>query len=454
MTIPITSRYKTLYLIGLLITYLYLQVVHFPILYNGIPSTRRSKDLVVFQHNQQTTDALLRRETTNQTAGVIHPYQDNHSKTKSIPEVHGERQIFNGTALRTSPHWPSWTQKFPFYPHDDEISDRTKRVCFVHIGKTAGTTLACNLGFQYPVCGSDNIVVLPGALAQHTTNIMHTRFDTCHHHAYGDDDIRSNRKNNETDAIYLFAIRDPLSRLQSWFTYERPKDKKSPQYQQKKPLFINCQFQTLNQLGLALIPNNTSTIGTYTSESINTCAQIAWNAVTGKTGYSRHNKYNYEYYYNMVMRDHMQHRHDNDLNNKTTKQQNTGTVTISNSNEARKIRIVVARTEHLADDWNALEVLLFRGPADGEFSLDATFFEPINTSIKKEEDDRRLLTVTSRRNLCWALCREIAIYKELLRRAENLTPYQVEESLAELALQCPNEAKEDKCSLSGRMLLH
>ena len=44
--------------------------------------------------------------------------------------------------------WPHWLGKYSFMPRPEEIADED-RICFVHVGKTAGSTMACELGFAY-----------------------------------------------------------------------------------------------------------------------------------------------------------------------------------------------------------------------------------------------------------------------------------------------------------------
>jgi hypothetical protein len=53
-----------------------------------------------------------------------------------------------------------------------------QRVCFVHVGKTAGTMLACYLGFMYNNC----VGIVPpvsGLLPKYTTNVIHTQYNDC-----------------------------------------------------------------------------------------------------------------------------------------------------------------------------------------------------------------------------------------------------------------------------------
>jgi hypothetical protein len=371
--------------------------------------------------------------------------------------------VFNATRLRSRPGWPTWTEKFLYYPDEDELlasynhgsnnNNRSSsalpqqprplhRVCFVHVGKTAGSTLACHLGFQYPACGTRRVPVVPGSLALHTTNIIHSKYDTCH---------RAKAKMAETattktspangilaphplpppplqlhDWYYLFAVRHPLARLQSWFAYERPYSRDSPQYRVKKPLFIDCHYTSLEQLGLALTPvidyllsNTNSTLNTSQSAMPSVCAQRAWQAVTGQVGYSRHNHFNYGYYYRHVAKE--------QLDNAPT-------------------RVLVIRTEHLATDYNAIQVQLWRDAPLSRGQQDDYFTPRANPSLQwingtlsqPGNHDDRWLSPVARYNLCWALCLELVTYQTLLDRAQNLGPHQRAESRAELLATCPN----------------
>lgn len=85
-----------------------------------------------------------------------------------------------------------------------------KEICFVHVGKTAGSTLACNVGFLYPACSltDDDIIeamsMSLGLLPAATTHVIHTEYNDC--------------ANKDFDYC-LVVLRDPLKRIQSWFNY-------------------------------------------------------------------------------------------------------------------------------------------------------------------------------------------------------------------------------------------
>jgi len=276
---------------------------------------------------------------------------------------------------------PKWMERYPFLPAPSDVPV-DKRVCFVHIGKTAGRTLRHYLGFRSS--GSHNsMILLPGNLGPYTTNIMHVKYDTCAREKIG---------------IYLFTVRDPLDRLLSWFTYERPNGKtmSKREMKRKKPLFIDCGFQTMEELGEKM------------SEGDRTeCSRVAWRAVTGSQGYRTHNKMNYGYYWRKI---------------------------------PKNARIAAIRTEHLEQDWSSVERVSLQSqlPANTSYS-----FGKRNQSSKTKKD--RYLSETARQNLCKGLCEEIQIYKMILRKAENLSPDDVVTSIKELAQNCPVQAAAEQC---------
>ena len=48
--------------------------------------------------------------------------------------------------------------------------------------------------------------------------------------------------------------------------------------------------------------------------------------------------------------------------------------------------------------------------------------------------------------LCAALCNEIQVYKDIIRRSMNLKSDDVRQTMEELRLSCPKETVEDSCS--------
>jgi hypothetical protein len=350
---------------------------------------------------QTTTSQWQNGSLVEGRSGTSSGLLGSNGEAVSASEESNQRQ-------RTEPYW---VYKHDFMKRLDEVAE-DKRVCFVHVGKTAGSTLACYLGFQYDHCSTGlNItnswdipksrsatteeaqsvvrgIVPDGNLAQYTTSLIHRYSNSC--------------LDDKPMSIFFFVVRNPLTRIQSWFEYERPRYQsgRSDSFMIKKPLFIDCKFDTLNLLG-----------GRHGLGSSNTtsCSQRAWRAITGETGYKTHNKYNYGYYYKQVM------------------------------NQDPNARIAVIRTEHLVQDWNSIETQMLDGSA-----LPSNFtFAKKNRSPKRAQDKK--LSSSSQRNICHALCEEIQVYKTILQKSENLDKTDYAESMHELAQNCPEEAGKASC---------
>lgn len=150
-----------------------------------------------------------------------------------------------------------WMERHHFLPAVGDVSDE-HRICFVHVGKTAGSTMACYLGFQYPVC-KNRMYKLPGRLPQWTTNLMHTHYDNCQY---------------EHINLFLFTLRDPVARMQSWFRYEYPKEDDSSA--SKGVLFVDCGFRSLEELAG---PRGLGAMGRTL------CSRRAWWAIRGTVGF-------------------------------------------------------------------------------------------------------------------------------------------------------------------------
>jgi hypothetical protein len=293
---------------------------------------------------------------------------------------------------------PLWMQKnvtlMAQLEHPPDVVPDDKRICFVHVGKTAGTTLACYFGFLYDKCVRDGeeIKMAPGLLPQYTTHLTHTGFNDCtdHHFEY-----------------YLFVLRNPLHRIQSWFTYELPINGNGGSYRQKKQkrLFDDCEYGTLSDLG----EKGLEGMRNKTTGDASLCQIRAWMAIQGMVGYSTHNKYNFAYYLDEV------------------------------EAVVPDPKIAVIRTEHLEEDWNGLE----KGLLSGSPTIDVKFPRK-NASPKRSQDLE--LSERARQNLCDALCEEIQVYKKLLHRSVNLDAEAIQVSLNELKESCPVETMKETCA--------
>lgn len=130
----------------------------------------------------------------------------------------------------------------------------------------------------------------------------------------------------------------------------------------------------------------------------------------------------------------------------------------------RKALILAIRSEHIEEDWNSIESMLTTG-GDGALGSAQTIpsepvtFPRFNTSppqpIEVAGDGTSVtqeatLSSEARKLLCKALCHEIDIYSKILRKAVNLSPRQVQESLDQLAQNCPSQFHQKKLICPGR----
>ena len=260
-------------------------------------------------------------------------------------------------------------------------------ICFVHIGKTAGSTIGCALGFILH-CGDATtpLQVLPGNLPQRTTKLIHNDANDCA------DDMPN----------YLFVVRNPIARVQSAYPYDRPNYLQEPNAEpQLWQLYTGCRFWTLNDL----INQGLDSEGAASDS----CKAMAFHTIRGNEYHGNHLYYNYQYYLNQI-------------------------------NQGNSGKMWVIRTEHMVGDWNEIEQML----EPTTFQATTDDFAAKNVGAKTAADDQPL-SANAKHLLCYALCREIQAYKNILRRAVNLTPSQVEESLQDLYESCPDQAYVDAC---------
>jgi hypothetical protein len=264
---------------------------------------------------------------------------------------------------------PKWATK-PFFLRADVPAN--KKVCFVHVRKTAGSSLGCYLGFQ--IHCSSKVKIAKGLLPKYTTNVFHNGVNYC------PDDA----------AYFLFALRNPLERTKSWFVYNCP----NPLVKEVGQilLYLDCPFKTLNDLAeLGLREGGNAT---------KVCRDRAHAAIQGTERFGYHAFFNYGYYYLPT---------------------------------PRNATIIVARTEHLVEDWNSIEAVL------GGRSDVIDEFQKQNSKPKSDAD--KYLSDELRSLLCEALCSEIQVYKMVLRKAVNLDSVQLQLSHDELHASCPVQVR-------------
>ncbi|MGK3743160.1 MAG: hypothetical protein ACI8RD_014235 [Bacillariaceae sp.] len=102
---------------------------------------------------------------------------------------------------------------------------------------------------------------------------------------------------------------------------------------------------------------------------------------------------------------------------------------------------MVLRTEHLYEDWTGFaKEDLFRHVNKGSRNNTDSITQYSN--LTKDGDN----TVTDNDysspfwvNLCYAMCPEIQIYKQILQHSNNLNVSKVQESISEVQMMCPEE---------------
>lgn len=256
-------------------------------------------------------------------------------------------------------------------------------ICYVHVGKTAGSSIGCALGFRLHC--KDDQQYLPGRLPKSATHAFHKDVYDCPD--YSD--------------YYLFVLRDPLARFRSAFVYGRPDryghGAEENHWDKIKQIYIDCPtFTTANELAATGL--------TEDGEASDECKQRARDLLRGTAKYEDHIYFNYQYYLEGI---------------------------------PHKSNILVVRTEHMEDDWNSVEMSL-----GGKPRTNIPF--PHENSRPKESRDL-ILGDEERMLLCHELCVEIQTYKLLLRRALNINIDQYKISMMELKQSCPNEAMLKQC---------
>jgi hypothetical protein len=269
-----------------------------------------------------------------------------------------------------------------------------KHVCLVHVGKTAGSTVGCSLGFSLH-CHND-APVPKGVLPFYTTNLMHNDVNDC----------------VDNSPYYLFVVRNPLERIKSAYLYDRsviedalaeePFEYDIDDYGQYL-LYMDCPFWTLNEFAENGLGKN--------ANASQVCKDRAYKAIRGQERHGYHLFFNYRYFL-----------------------EDSG---------ATADQVLVIRTEHAEDDWNSVEAFL-----SGD-----KYVKPVDRQFPKNNDSGRLgipesdrsLSDYARELLCQALCDEIQVYKSIIYHAQNLDIYDFLRSMDELYESCPVQARTLTC---------
>jgi hypothetical protein len=116
------------------------------------------------------------------------------------------------------PSYPSSITRLSTIEHANEHSLRHPNftfdfpLCLIHVGKAAGSSLSCGLGLTYADCeGMPRDPPLPN------TYYFHMKKDTCR----PVENAHAKNSSNVPIATFLILIRNPLTRIQSWFHFEK-----------------------------------------------------------------------------------------------------------------------------------------------------------------------------------------------------------------------------------------
>lgn len=285
------------------------------------------------------------------------------------------------------------------------------KYCLIHIGKAAGSKVSCELDYTYaPECNKRRRQASSNNM---TTSILQKHRGGVRHMGLKIDCSPQ----MQDDSALIVTLRNPIQRLISWYKYEHLQNRRI-QMNPKVKRGISCLnrfhkyqnnegcFATLSDFAVNALPPNLHANNNRTTEA---CQQLAWDVASGNTPCMWHNHMGYQYYMNII--------HEIEKESNSTP------------------HLLVMRAEHLQQDWDSIETLFGGTHNDTNHNLKTT----LNKSQQRKQD---VLSKEGTRNLCRALCREIQVYKELLSRAENLSPMQREESIAELLNKCPEETQD------------
>jgi hypothetical protein len=289
--------------------------------------------------------------------------------------------------------WPGL--KLPSYmfkdrQYDIESVPADKKVCFVHVGKTAGSTVGCSIGFNLH-CESK--VQAPGVFPQYATNMFHAQMYDC----------------DDASAFFVFVVRHPLDRWISSFNYDNPskdwerfrREYGDKHFHYRHKLYAECPFSTVDDIGKALSAESNVTA---------VCKGRAEASIKGTDHFGCHHYFNYQFHLEAI---------------------------------PKNAKIMTLRTEHLMEDWNSVEYNL--GGVEKVFGLNNTVISHNNVNLASDEKSK-YLSHESKRLICAKLCNEIQNYKKILRLSINLSEEQVQESVDELGLGCPKEAFATTCN--------
>jgi hypothetical protein len=327
-----------------------------------------------------------------------------------------ERTELPPPALRVQSPQPS--SHFLGVPLDGTANNTNiGKVCFIHVGKTAGTSIACALGFKYPLTCTLN--------SSYSSELSERMNGAFHQSSLREKQLCDFGDNAIT--TYLFSLRNPLYRIKSWFEFEhgfrRLANNASCDCTER---ILDC-FPTFDEFctrGLR-IPEKDAANETF-------CTKLAWDTILGKIRCCHHNKFNFAHYQFKV--DHMISCGAKALLPQMMCQRVN-----------RSVHILSLRTEYLIEDWDRLDRML---GGTGDHNASFLFRKKLNVVASTQDEDspktmpHLSVSVEGVQNLCRALCSELQVYKHMVFQSENLSERQKQLSILDLQAECPEETYE------------
>lgn len=265
----------------------------------------------------------------------------------------------------------------------DEGSNEKRKIAFVHVGKTGGTTLMDMIAatcYRYDgLCTRNEDIKEETEISKQVQDYYHTR-----------------KPDAENFTSFMVTIRDPIDRIVSWFLYQHPENEMYPSLQESLKLW-DC-YQEIDDLatkGLAPIDEEQSL-----SAKDKECKKFATDAFSGKVipNLFPHLLMNYQFYMERILQ--------------------------NESNE-----IFVIRTENFWVDWQTINYMLGGG--------ETKEVERYTHREKAPVVFKRYISPEGIVNLCNALFSEIEIYEQIIERAVNIDAEEKVLMLMNMRKKCP-----------------
>ena len=302
---------------------------------------------------------------------------------------------------------------------DNKTNNKESEIAFVHIGKTGGTSISClirqaqeDYKIRRLVCSRvgrplDGILKSESHISKRVTDAYHTRKD----------------EKYDQFTTYLVTARNPIDRFISWYFYQHPQNGYEewrengylkPSY---KVFMCYPQLDQLATIGLQMdkikIKNFYKNLSNEEQENDAYCKRITNSCISGRDHGSRHMHFNYQWYLNDIV-----------------------------FNDAKQVYVI--RTEEQESDWNAINYMLGNDTSNQLGPIKVTHHNNRFTGAAKvQQVDNATMSEEGIHNLCYALCKEMQVYKQLLLKSLNLNEDEKQISINRVADICPLEMSYD-----------